>query len=393
MLFLEAPNEIILQVSKYQSPPDLCSLLRANRRLANLLGDALLDCALHSISETERYAEGALYSAVIRGDERAAKRLIDGGIFKRLDEKKLLTRILSDHERRWGEKALPTLLACGCDPETRDSEGRTLLALAATNGLFEAVELLMDRDDVDVNSTDTGNNTPLHMAVEVGDYEVVQLLMDDERVDVNRPNNNNRTPLHIAVMMGHDEVVRLLLEHSEININSKDKLGWTPLSYPADAMNPTGYLASVQLLLNDKRIDVNLGNKHRRTPLHTAVTMGHEAVVRLLLGRDDLDVNVRDSIGWTPLSCAAGSANTTGRPTVLQLLLNDHRVDINTKDKRGGTPLHLAVRMGHEAAVRLLLDCSDININVKDISDKTPLAYASGEYETIVQLLMNYLRV
>ncbi|PUU72926.1 ankyrin repeat-containing domain protein, partial [Tuber borchii] len=211
MPFQKLPNGVILQVSKYQSPPDLCSLLRASRDLANLLSDALLDCALRSLPETERYAKGALYSAVNRGDELAAKRLIDGGIFKRLDEKKLLKRILLDHERRWGEKALPTLLACGCDPETRDSEGRTLLALAATHGLLEVVELLMDRDDVDINSTDNGNNTPLHMAVEVGDYEVVQLLMDDERVDVNWPNNSNRTPLHIAVMMGHDEVVRLLL--------------------------------------------------------------------------------------------------------------------------------------------------------------------------------------
>jgi len=40
------------------------------------------------------------------------------------------------------------------------------------------------------------------------------------------------------------------------------------------------------------------------------------------------------------------------------------------------TPLHLAVRVGHEAAVRLLPDCSDINISLKDGFDLTPLDYA-----------------
>ncbi|PWW75346.1 ankyrin, partial [Tuber magnatum] len=70
------------------------------------------------------------------------------------------------------------------------------------------------------------------------------------------------------------------------------------------------------------------------------------------------------------------------------------RVDINTEDKHGRTPLHIAVKMGHEAAVRLLLDCGDINFNLKDIFDMTPLDYAShGYHETIAQLLVNYFRV
>ena len=52
--------------------------------------------------------------------------------------------------------------------------------------------------------------------------------------------------------------------------------------------------------------------------------------MRLLIDRDDVDINAKDSIGETPLICAAKS----GHGAVVRLLIERDGVDINA---RGGT--------------------------------------------------------
>ena len=79
--------------------------------------------------------------------------------------------------------------------------------------LFRSVvQLLLARDDIEVNSKSYYGKTPLGYAVEGGHLEVVQLLLARDNVDVEAANVRNfeeRTPLELAAERGHFEVVEL----------------------------------------------------------------------------------------------------------------------------------------------------------------------------------------
>ena len=144
------------------------------------------------------------------------------------------------------------------------------------------------------------------------------------------------------------------------------------------------------------------------TPLHLAVALGDETMVRALLA-SGADVNAKCDqqmlAGQTPLHIAAGRNNTT----IMRLLL-DKGARVNVKDAMGATPLHESASHGSKdaaalllksgaavearqndgqtalfwtavggnpAVTRLLLD-NGADINARDFSELTPLAFAEA---------------
>lgn len=73
------------------------------------------------------------------------------------------------------------------------------------------------------------------------------------------------------------------------------------------------------------------------TPLWTACSRGHKAVVQVLLATDAVRVDVRTVSGQTPLFGAAAN----GHSEVVKLLL-DHGAEQNCIDKDGRSPLSVA---------------------------------------------------
>jgi len=104
----------------------------------------------------------------------------------------------------------------------------------------------------------------------------------------------------------------------------------------------------IELLLNDKKIDVDLSNKSGETPLMMASIQGNLPLVQTLVLKNKAMV---DHIGWTPLhyACAKGHFD------VAQFLIaNGATVDAMSIGNT--TPLMMAVQSGNEQLVKLLLD-------------------------------------
>ena len=294
------------------------------------------------------------------------------------------------------------------------------LHLVASLGLSKIVHLLLEREDVNINSKDSLGRTPLLLAVEGGHETVVQQLLEREDIDADSKDLQSQTPLWLASAKGHQSIVRLLLEHKGINANFKDRHGRTPLSIAAE----TGHMAVVGFLLKHEDVDANSTDEYSRTPLLKAAGEGHKEVVQLLLGHNGVDADLKDDFGQTPLS----RASEKGREGVVRLLLGCNNVNVNSKDKDGQaslswaaaggyeplvkllleqkdvdsdskdeygqTPLSRASEKGHEAVVRLLLDCNNININSKDKDGQTPLWWATvGGHKTVVTLLSQHAGV
>ena len=147
------------------------------------------------------------------------------------------------------------------------------------------MRLLLGLHDVNLDSKDDEGHTPLWLAAKNGHSSVVKLLLERNDVDPDTSVDGD-TPLTVAVDNGHEEVVRLLLGKDNVDPN-REKRGETLLFQAAS----NG--AIVQLLLQQDSVDPNQPNNTGWTPLMRAASQGHKAVVRLLLTRKDIKLGMQ----------------------------------------------------------------------------------------------------
>lgn len=235
MSLLILPLELLLQITSYLRPRDICALILVNRHLAPLLTPDLsrfatrkrcYPCTLHPCALDGIHGPGvnycALYWAVWKGYERLLQILLEKG-FK---------------------------LNCTSHSEL----GLTLLHYGAWGGNEGIVRFLLDKG-FDVNARDNA-----------------------------RVWSNGATPLHFAVLRGHEGVARLLVSRGA-DINARDKRGFPVLFYSRPLK-----LGGCQwdprifqfLLKNAAGIDSQLSSDGE-TVLHKAIRMRNLKMIEILL--------------------------------------------------------------------------------------------------------------
>ncbi len=144
----------------------------------------------------------ALREALYRGDNEAARALVDAGATVNVFDAAALG---DDARLREALTAEPgTAMAWSAD-------GFTALHLAAFLGGVDAVALLLDHGaDVGAVSQNPMTVQPLHSAAARGDVESCRLLLD-HGANANAAQQGGFTPLD-AALHAHDEPLRALLE-------------------------------------------------------------------------------------------------------------------------------------------------------------------------------------
>ncbi|PWW71635.1 ankyrin, partial [Tuber magnatum] len=155
----------------------------------------------------------------------------------------------------------------------------------------------------------------------------------------------------------------------------------------------------VRSLLDDPRVDVNLGDRRQNTPLHLAARRGYEPVLRMLLDCPRVNVNALNAAGCTPLAFAVDGSTEE----IIGMLISNSRVDVNLPDPNLQTPLCIAAKRARYSAVKLLLEREDLDVNYRCHYGMTPLAHAADEpfkertppehYQKIIKLLGTDQRV
>ena len=178
----------------------------------------------------------------------------------------------------------------------RDAKGLTPLHVAASRGQDEVVRLLLDRGADIEGPTEPGEWTPLVFAAYRGHLGAAQVLVESG-AGVGEADGN---PIHFAGQRGHEEICRLLVDHGAVD----------DLVDPADADRLALFRAAysydpgrVERILESRPELVRAKDRHGRTPLHEACTLGDKETVEVLL-RHGADTGARDDQNQTPLERA-----------------------------------------------------------------------------------------
>lgn len=209
-------------------------------------------------------------------------------------------------------------------------EEKTLLHVAFESMHFEIIRLLLKRNDLDVNAKKIitiigefgqkteSQKTPLYILVELGLTAVVELLLKRKDIKINEKSvftrkgctkyvdvvvnyegdtdslpveeedyREEKTVLLAAVEHYNIEMVSLLLSHPDINVNDK---------------------TTTRNIINDLELRKKTQNNTSTTALHIAVKHKNVEIIQLLLNHKKINVNVVDNNNKRPVDLANDTA-------------------------------------------------------------------------------------
>ncbi len=280
--------------------------------------------------------------------------------------------------------------------------GQTPLMYACRKGHVEVVRELLDLG-ASIDLVSSLGRTALLEAIAQNHEEIVGVLLDRNELDLNSINlkDHSRSALMIAANLGHFSIVARLLEHKEVTVNQQDSDGLTALSL---ACLKHSFL-TVKLLLQRQGIDVNSADyTAERSALILAAEINDSAIVELLLQNganpakedrgggtavlravdygslDVVEAMLRSDVGVDfhildhDYRGLMHSASVNGQPSVIRLL-KEIGLDPNIKDKNGLTPLHDASRSGKPEVTETLLDLG-ADASIEDNNGRTAFTVA-----------------
>lgn len=172
---------------------------------------------------------------------------------------------------------LTRMLQSGTSPDTRVGNGKTLLMIAAEQGLTDSVKLLLDRKARTDLRTADGATAVMYAAW--GGHESTVAALADGGADLDATNDDGKTALMAAAARGHQGVVQALIQRN-VQVDRSTANGWTALMYAAN----NGHDRVAKLLVdhgaNPYRMDTN-GN----SALTLGALQGHVQVVEALKPR------------------------------------------------------------------------------------------------------------
>jgi ankyrin repeat protein len=181
------------------------------------------------------------------------------------------------------------LIEKGADPNIADRKGMTPLHLAAQIGkTTDLIDLILKMKRIDINGRDTNGKTILHCAINGNNVTIARHLLDNG-ADPTVRDNDGITPFHLAASYSEDiDLLNLILSNEkQVDIDEKNESGMTALHMAMIKSNAT---AARYLIKN--QANPNVADENGCTPLHLAVKHSKDMdIIELLLNEKEVDVN------------------------------------------------------------------------------------------------------
>lgn len=244
--------------------------------------------------------------------------------------------------------------ACTTATAAENAGSPELVAFAEAQN-WAAVQLMLERNDVEINAAQADGMTALLWAVDYDQTELVSVLLK-RNANANQPNGYGITPLSVAARNGNAEITRALLA-ARADPNTESNGGETVLM----TASRTGNKDVVNQLLA-AGANPNRQERNGQTALMWAAAEGHLDVVNTLLkANSDVGVTLRSGFDAYFLAARAGHSDV-----VFELLKHGHKVnDVMAPERTGGklprkgmSALMLALENAHYDLVKQLLEAA-----------------------------------
>ncbi|XP_070842326.1 transient receptor potential cation channel subfamily A member 1-like [Chaetodon trifascialis] len=261
---------------------------------------------------------------------------------------------------------------------------------------------------------------------ERGDLALLDNLVKKSPEVLSEKDECGASPLHHAAAGGYITLIQFITSVIDSQeLNSCDDQGNVALHWAVERNKAESCKA-----LLDLGADPNILNTALLSPLHLAVSLGHNSLVELLLSYCATDSNLQGDLGNTPLILACSMNNCealsmllknrallcqqnklghfpihaaafAGAKTAMEVILKSgeemgYRTEshINYLDKSNSSPLHLAVRGGNMDAIRLCLAYgAKVDQQQNDRSTPLHLACTQGATEVVKLMLSSFDQV
>jgi len=232
--------------------------------------------------------------------------------------------------------------------------GKHLIHIAAKNGHFRIIDLLLKKKPALLNQVDKEGKTPLHWATELGHEWVFDTLVK-AGADLDLLLNGKHL-IHIAAENGHLRIIKILLKTSPSLLNLCDKSGQTPLIWAAsrDHTDIVEYLISLAGIDLNKATASSDDDHQYKTALHWAAERGQGEIVYALI---KTGANIEAPLNGKHLIHIAAE---NGHRDVIYHLLKHNPTLLNLTDMYGQTPLLWAAKQSHIHLVWYLILRSEL---------------------------------
>lgn len=206
----------------------------------------------------------------------------------------------------------------------------------------EELSKVLQSGTVNVNICVELGLTPLMVAAQKGFSRMVHKLVE-HGADIHMKNGSGKDALMMACFAGHLDIVKYLREFGA-TWQSRDMCGLTPLHWATDGE----HLPVIEYMIQDG-CELDVMDVSQWTPLmRVSVVTGNAAVASLLI-QAGADVNVRDKHGKTPLMVAV----LNNHEQLVKLLL-DSGADRHVKNDFGSGLAEMAKAFGNQNIIDLL---------------------------------------
>lgn len=288
----------------------------------------------------------------------------------------------------WSSEKAMTLVELGADPNTQNDKGQPLIHLLVNKRSFYQIRNLVQKYNVDINSTNKGGLTPLQMLTSnpiLHTGNALQLV--GLGANPYLPNIAGNPLLHALVCYDHYQIkshnidaIKDLVSVYNVDINCKNDKGQTPL----------------QLLINQNKWYTDQALTLVRLGAHPNTTdLNGESLLHLLVNYDKNGIKSHNrSAIITLVSILKADINATNKKgeTALQSLMNNPKgfkardalllvslgADKNTQNAKGETLLHLLAtrKEDNSAAIDILIKKYHASVDLMDNNKQTALDIA-----------------
>jgi ankyrin repeat protein len=298
-----------------------------------------------------------MYAAEFSRGEFMIKSLIDSGAKVKLRDALGEDALMKGCKGGRMGKDLVHLIEKGAAYKAKNKEGYTALLLAAANGSYSALTVLLDAG-ANPNAKTKQGDTVLHFAAANLPSSILNRLVSS-KAKVSAKNKNGMTPLMFAASSTYHYSNITTLINLGANVNSFDNAGRTALMIAASGNTNEEAIDVFITSSPGMDIDKKSKDKNARTALMFALSQNPNEDMALKLISHGADINARDKNGNTPLIIAA--SNRKSLDLLFQLRMKG--ADLSRVNKGGDNVLLAAIRRNasDEIIKYLILINEDIN--------------------------------